>query len=368
MKEVISIFQMIALLLEMVTGLGYQQSNVVIHNYPQEIYWLEVDTEKGIEVSGALAKDSVFGFEQIGKLAAAHSAIASVNGMFFDDLGSPAGLLCENKRWIRITGIGTPSLVITDRPSLQEITVNARWQSGTRTGQIGALNIGAYHGLVNAFTKEYGETNRVFRPQVSYRLEKDKVVARYLSDEPTAIGAEYVITCLLPEDTDMERIGWDALPSYIPVFEVGQEVKICFEAENAEGERIFPQSVYQTGGWIVKNGAIATKAYEQFVGYTTSLQPRTAVGMNRSGNLVFCVVDGRRKNEAEGLSGQWLAEVLQEFEVVDAAYLDGGASSMLWMGELINVPAYADRNSGKEIAHSILLKRVQFGEIKKSFD
>ena len=358
MKEVAAIFKLIAFLLQAVAALGYEQADITVHHYRQQIYVLEADVRNGAQVSGALAQGSIFGFETLGSLARSGKAKAAVNGMFFDDLGSPAGLLCEGGRWIRISDIGTPSLVIDQTPSVQEIAVRAFWQSKKRREPIYSYDTGAYHGIVNVFTADYGESNRVFRPQVTYRLKEGKVTERLLTKEPVAVGEDVLLTYLLPEDMPPELTGWQQLPAYIPVLEQGEEIAIQIQVTDGAGREIKPQTVYQTGGWLVKDGKIAAKSQEDFIGYTTSLQPRTAVGINQKGNLLFLVADGRQKGVAEGLTGEWLAEVLTSYQVTDAAYLDGGASSMMWLENgFISRPAYPDLVNGKALAHAILLNR-----------
>lgn len=358
MKEVMAIFQVIAVLLEAVTALGYDQENIKIHNYQQKIYMVEASLEKGAVLSSSLAQDSVFGFESLGHMAKKHQAVLGVNGMFFDDLGSPAGLLCEGGRWIRMNDIGTPSLVIDREASIQDIKVRAFWRTTNRSGEIFSLNIGAYPGYTNVFTREYGSSNRVFRPQVTYQIEEGKVAARYLIDEPVEIGRGYVVTYLLGDDIDMASSSWQSLPEEIPVFEIGQDLAIEFQVLDQEGREIQPQNVYQCGGGLIRKQEIQAKEMEQFIGYTTSLQPRTAVGINKKGNIMFFIVDGRQKGIAEGLTGQWLAEFISQYDITDAGYLDGGASSMLWMqGGLVNQVSYPNMIEGKEIAHAILLNR-----------
>ena len=361
MKEISTILQWIAFLLQAVTALGCQQADITVHHYRQQIYLLEADMAKGAEIRSGLAQDSVFGFERLGVLAQRHQAKAAVNGMFFDDLGSPAGLLCEGGRWIRISDIGTPCLVIDQKPSIQEITVKAFWQAGLIGGQIYSYNTGAYEGLVNVFTADYGGTNRVFRPQVTYRVAGDKITGRYITAEPVAIDDGILVTYLLPEDTETTELNWQRLPAGIPVFNPGEEMVIRVQATDSAGREIFPCHVCQTGGWLVKAGEVVAREREDFIGYTTSLQPRTAVGINQKGNVIFLVAGGRQKGVAEGLTGKWLAEVLTGYQATEAAYLDGGASSMLWLENgLVGYPAYPDILNGKAIAHAILLSRKRF--------
>jgi hypothetical protein len=58
--------------------------------------------------------------------------------------------------------------------------------------------------------------------------------------------------------------------------------------------------------------------------------PRTAVGIADDGKtLLLVVVDGRRKDEAIGMSLSELAEVMIKYGAKDAINLDGGGSSML---------------------------------------
>lgn len=61
-----------------------------------------------------------------------------------------------------------------------------------------------------------------------------------------------------------------------------------------------------------------------------NLQPRTAVGVNQSGNkLTLIVVDGRQEGYSEGMTLDELAALFVELKVWDAVNLDGGGSSTL---------------------------------------
>ena len=60
------------------------------------------------------------------------------------------------------------------------------------------------------------------------------------------------------------------------------------------------------------------------------IAPRTAVGLNRSGNtLMLVVVDGRQPGYSEGVTLRELAGILAEYGAHDAMNLDGGGSSTL---------------------------------------
>lgn len=74
---------------------------------------------------------------------------------------------------------------------------------------------------------------------------------------------------------------------------------------------------------LVENGKITS-------GADSALQPRTAIGLNRSERLlILVVVDGRQPGYSEGVTLAELAEILIFYEAYDAMNLDGGGSSTL---------------------------------------
>jgi exopolysaccharide biosynthesis protein len=62
----------------------------------------------------------------------------------------------------------------------------------------------------------------------------------------------------------------------------------------------------------------------------SDLDPRTAVGLNRSGNkLIIVIVDGRQAGYSEGVTEAELAQIMLEQKVHSAMNMDGGGSSTL---------------------------------------
>ena len=65
-------------------------------------------------------------------------------------------------------------------------------------------------------------------------------------------------------------------------------------------------------------------------GYTTTLNPHTAIGVNsRNGHIFFMTVDGRQTDFSEGMRTDDMADMLIDFGVTDAINLDGGGSSTM---------------------------------------
>lgn len=75
------------------------------------------------------------------------------------------------------------------------------------------------------------------------------------------------------------------------------------------------------------------------VGNGGGLNPRTAIGQRADGAVLILVIDGRQPNSM-GASYLDLIGIMQEYEAVNAANLDGGnSSSLVYEGEIITNPA-----------------------------
>lgn len=86
----------------------------------------------------------------------------------------------------------------------------------------------------------------------------------------------------------------------------------------------------------------------EVTGMGSGLNPRTAIGQRADGAVLMFVTDGRGKSGHLGASSADLIEVMQEFEAVNAANLDGGSSScMYYDGEYLmsSVTFYYENSS-----------------------
>jgi len=82
------------------------------------------------------------------------------------------------------------------------------------------------------------------------------------------------------------------------------------------------------------------------------IHPRTALGVNESGQILWMVVvDGRQKSFSEGMALDELAAVMRDLGCWDAANMDGGGSSVMAMsdaaGKLQVMNSPSDRAGGK---------------------
>ncbi|GFR38988.1 hypothetical protein PRECH8_22840 [Insulibacter thermoxylanivorax] len=69
-------------------------------------------------------------------------------------------------------------------------------------------------------------------------------------------------------------------------------------------------------------------------------EPRTMIGHFSNGDLLFIVIDGRRKDWSSGVTLEEAQDKLLEFNVTDAYNLDGGGSSTFYYdGKVLNKPS-----------------------------
>ena len=94
------------------------------------------------------------------------------------------------------------------------------------------------------------------------------------------------------------------------------------------------------GPVLMRNGRMNVTT-EQEVFFNTpvdGVQPRSAIGYKKNGDVVMMVVDGRQV-DSRGVYLKELAMLMSQFDCEEAINLDGGGSSALVInGKLINSP------------------------------
>ena len=111
--------------------------------------------------------------------------------------------------------------------------------------------------------------------------------------------------------------------------------------------------VFSFGPVLLEDGSISVTENDE-VGMAMASNPRTAIGYLGKNHYVFVVSDGRT-SESAGLSLYELASFMKSLGVSDAYNLDGGGSStMVFKGELINIPTTNGHSSEERAVSDIL--------------
>ncbi|MEU6753631.1 phosphodiester glycosidase family protein [Spirillospora sp. NPDC046719] len=125
-------------------------------------------------------------------------------------------------------------------------------------------------------------------------------------------------------------------------------------------------SILGAGPQLVRDGRVWVDAYADGLVHTGSDQsfyynwvlrrnPRTMVGVDRSGRLLLVAADGREPGYSEGLSIEEAAKVMRSLGAVQAMNFDGGGSTTMATagGALVNRPS--DAAGERSVGDGILL-------------
>ncbi|MBR2209581.1 MAG: phosphodiester glycosidase family protein [Synergistaceae bacterium] len=128
-------------------------------------------------------------------------------------------------------------------------------------------------------------------------------------------------------------LGWNSDDEAVfQVIENSEEISEWYDMEN----------IIQAGPLLLDEG-FASTVPEDFNNSLTSVRhPRSAVGINKNGDWVFVVVDGRNGLHSSGATISELTEILRSQGVMYALNLDGGGSTEIIInGKIYNSPSDA---------------------------
>lgn len=109
------------------------------------------------------------------------------------------------------------------------------------------------------------------------------------------------------------------------------------------------------GPALIINGEAANMS-----GYSSGLNPRTAIGQREDGAVLLLVIDGRQANSL-GASHADTQQIMLDFGAVNAANLDGGSSSlMVYEGEVISNKSVL--TGDRSLPTCFLVERRDFNE------
>lgn len=370
MGQITEAFKILIVVIQLITSIGLSVESTEVSGYNQQIYTIKAKVNEVTTFSQKLAKNQVFGFETMSELALKDRSELTeeerilqlnkesnkandyfdvgVNGAFYNDFGRSLGVLIIDGELITKQVIQGPMFILRYNGEVELIDPQVRTfvvHKGIRYETF-EVNEGLTDTLVGVFTHWYGSTNRRHYNHTAFLVENGIVKSKSISD--AALDIPYVNTSL--RDNDF-MIAYESLRYELPI-EVGDEV--TFEVDtNFDVETV--KEGFQTGGWLVLDGENVALEIQGFVGESNSLQPRTAIGITNSGDIILKVVDGRNKGVSEGVTGSQLADLMIEDGCVSAAYLDGGASStMVSFGEVVNNPSLGKE---KGVAHGVFFDR-----------
>jgi hypothetical protein len=332
-------------------GSGQENNNAI----REVINILEIDlAHPEVAIRPVLSHDLVYGFEYLSDMASRKGAYAAINGGFYSQYGLPSGMVVIDGELMTMSTGKFPVFVVNKERAefdLFESKLTALITTESTGGtteeksyfEIDRLNSPLQEGEIGVYTAVYGSSNRVEGENLTITVRRGVVKKIAIYQCETDIPRDgYLITFATP---------FEHLP-HISSIEPGDLVSLKHSPDFIEKHT----QAYECGSMIVKDGLPVIGEWDQWVGILTNRDPRTAVGIKEDGKVVLITVDGRQPGYSAGMTGRELADYLLSLGVVDAAMLDGGASTeMLVEGTLVNRPSF--KGQERPLAGGILIHK-----------
>ena len=308
----------------------YRHISTSINGHKQQIFLLEFNPlDKRIEFEPVLSYDNIFGFEKLADICKRTGAYAAINGGFFYEFGDPVGMVVTNGHMYMSSAGYDPVLVIDKNGAgFRKIISEISFTIGGKKIYINKMNRTGLDGNIVLYTPDYGSTNRAEINNTSVRIENNTVTA-IVSNTNKEVAIKRGSTMI-------SFFGKKAsLPDELGI-KVGDKINIDTKPQ-IQGK----YNAYECGGMLVKDGVSVVKDKDRWIGTLNNRDPRTAIGIKENGRIVLLVVDGRQPGYSSGFTGKELADYLISIGVKNAAMLDGGATSQIFVnGSLKNKPSY----------------------------
>lgn len=286
---------------------------------------------------------SVLKFSTVSQMAKKENAVVAINGGYFAFGGAALGAMKIDGEWLRLplknrTAMGfSPGGDVLVEPLQAGARATFGGTTATREiadsgaplfSKIGIDNLNGYAPAngVGLLTTRFGTVYRLKPDEVALEVEGGFVRARVEN------GA-----------ANVRKNGWtlvargaarDNLATVAP----GQAAMWQVQAPSLW--RKF-NTILGAGPRLLRNGKIeTTEAIEEFRPDVIARGPRSAIGVDRLGQLWFVAADGRDAKYSVGLTLSELAAELQKLGCTEAICLDGGGSTALVInGILVNRPS-----------------------------
>lgn len=307
----------------------------------------------GVSIKPALGQDTVIaagatkGREAISALTSRKKALLGVNGDFFPFTGDPLGICVIDGEMVSEPTMNRASIgwsksggIIFNNPRLDAALILS---TGVRR-QIDGINRGRESNQVIVYTPAFGVSTGSAYPGT-------EVVATS-SDLPVRIGKSLNLTVTdvfsnavntaIPRNGMVISAGGPAAVFLKENLKPGDTLCLKFDVRGASSHDW--SSVEQAiggGPWLVKDGAVCIDAAEEGFrsGFSSAMDPRTAIGATCDGKIVIATVDGRQ-SISRGVNLADLAAIMKRLGALNAINLDGGGSTTMSIaGMVVNSPS-----------------------------
>jgi len=316
-------------------GVRYFTLKSEIPDFRQIVHVLELDPAKSpFEIESVFGKDCLYGKETVSSMARRKNAVAAINGAFFTQGGNPLGMTVHQGKIIKEPILGRTAFGIAEDGStfFDNPKFDARFyfkdsrSDEPRFVELDGINRRPEDDEIVVYTPEFGNRTKTNSdPAIEVVVASDRVIA---------VGKA---NSLIPPDGYVIHAGGVMVPEL--------ENIVLNSESNMElyVNPVWEKARFAVGGGprLICDGKIVNDASkEKFKSdVVKGRAPRTALGVNSSGKLLFVCVDGRQKKSCGMTLGE-MARLMKMLGARDAMNLDGGGSTTLYlMGKVMNSPS-----------------------------
>ncbi|HEY9661855.1 MAG TPA: phosphodiester glycosidase family protein, partial [Allocoleopsis sp.] len=310
-------------------GVRWQQQFMTLRGDRFPVVWLEIDPRQpGVKLKPIVSNTTgVAGTAPLMTTAQQSQAIAAINGGFFNrNTRLPLGAIRREEEWVSGPILGRGAIGWNDAG---EITVGRLKLQESLTTDKGAklpivyLNSGYVGAGVYRHTRAWGSTyTPILNHELLVTVEDGKVTQQQQS---TQAGQN---TVPIPANGYLLVIRDDA--SAAQALTLGTKV----ELEAATQPTNFSQysEVMGAGPLLIQNRQmVMNPSVEEFsAAFQQQAAPRSVIAATAEGKLMLVTVHNRVNGVGPTLAE--VAQLMQQFGVVNALNLDGGSSSTLYLG------------------------------------
>ncbi|MGZ4137587.1 MAG: phosphodiester glycosidase family protein [Actinomycetota bacterium] len=327
-------------------GLFY--TKIIDEKTPRRIFILRADVANFPLTYDITLAGPTLGYRAtVPQMAKAHGALAAINGDFSSRIvGRPIHAFVEDGTFVQSAGPGASSFAVSqdEQHAMAGATtqvMNVTDSQTSLTWRIDRWNFGAPDvGEIAAFSPAGGSLEKPPAGACSIHLTPNGPAT------PAANGVGGFDQTFTIDDSACRAgamsVGNGVVLSTVP----GTDEATMFSALPLGTT----MTIHLSLGWadaydviggdtmLVHEGQIVVPTY--CGSYFCQGQPRTAVGVQADGRLLFVVVDGRQSRYSLGLSMVGFARLMKKLGAVEALNLDGGgASTMVVKGKVVNRPS-----------------------------
>ena len=286
-------------------------------------YFIEADP-KQYDVRPALARGFVPGRQTVSGIARDLNAAAAINASYFASSGELIGVTKIDGMIVGTTYFDRSAFGVTPDGSFVFGTVS--YTGSVKIDQVtlpisGVNAERGENGLV-VYNRAYGRSTKTNAYGLEYVIREGRVAEINTND--SLIPTDGYVVSVHGSSMDAFSSAGTRLGDPTALIEIlGEPWDHAVQILGAGPRLVADGSVYVTAG------------EEEFPGdIRYGRAPRSAVGVTKTGRIIFAVVDGRQSH-SHGLTLTEFAQLLIQFGVQNAINLDGGGSSALYAGGVV---------------------------------